>query len=235
MQHFMILKKKSFNLDFTIFLIVFIIHAVYYHQNRHNFVELQIQDHVPSQREIEFNSLGDKASYFRVLALELQFMGDTYGRSTPLKDYDYKLLYNWFRTLDSLDNISDYVPSLAAYYYSMTPKTADIQYLVNYLTEHSLHRIDQKWWWIYQASYLAFHKLGDKKQGIKIAEYLTTTKANIPIWIRQIPALYHEKIGDKEGAYIIIKSIMDNIDNISEKELNFMHFFIKERLKILEK
>ncbi len=181
-----------------------------------------------------FNSLGDNEAYFRVLALELQYMGDTYGRSTPLKDYDYKLLYNWFKLLDKLDNESDYVPSLASYYYSMTPRIKDIQYLVDYLKEHSLDRIDTKWWWIYQASYLAFHKLEDQKQGIEIADHLVNAKGDLPIWVRQLPAIYHEKVGDKEEAFLIIKNIMDNIDNISEHELNFMNIFLKDRLKIIE-
>jgi hypothetical protein len=77
--------------------------------------DLAIVPDVPSPLSIKAISLGDEQFYFRHLAFTLQNAGDTFGRFTALREYNYNKLYHWFSLLDSLDSRSHFVPSLAGY------------------------------------------------------------------------------------------------------------------------
>jgi hypothetical protein len=113
-------------------------------------------------------SLGDAQFYFRVLAIQLQNAGDSFGRFTALKNYDYSLLKKWFLLLDTMDAKSSLIPSLAAYYYSSTQTVADNRYLVEYLEENFTHDPPKKWWWLSQAAFMAKYKLQDKDLAIRL-------------------------------------------------------------------
>ncbi len=109
--------------------------------------KLDIVPPLPSQQEMAALSFGDTQFYFRGLALNLQMAGDTFGRSTPLKDYNYPKLLEWFRLLDRLDedcippkkleecraSTSNYIPSVAAYYFSKSQHPKDAKYVLDYL------------------------------------------------------------------------------------------------------
>ncbi len=196
--------------------------------------DMGIVPDVPGRAAVKALSFGDEEFYFRVLALDIQNAGDTFGRFTELYKYDFKKLYAWFTLLDSLDNESDYMPFIASYYYSQTQYVPDVRYVVNYLYEHSAGRPEKKYWWLAQAVYLAQHKLNDSDLALKMAKPLENAD-NAPYWVRQLPAFVHEKRGEMEDALQIIEHIQANSKNIPEGELRFMTYFVKERLKKLEK
>jgi hypothetical protein len=50
-----------------------------------------------------------------------------------------------------------------------------------------------------------------------------------------MPAFIHEKLGEKEQAYLIVKDIAENYEDLSPQELNFINYFIKDRLDMLMK
>jgi hypothetical protein len=56
----------------------------------------------------------------------------------------------------------------------------------------------------------------------------------IPLWARQTPAFLHEQRGEMDEALHIIDSILSNTDDIKQGELNFMRYFVEERLGKLE-
>ena len=184
----------------------------------------------PAKADVDLFSIGDKQFFFREKNFELQFMGDSYNITTPLKDYNYSLLYKWFIFLDEIDKESDLTPSLAGYYYSMTQYHPDVKYIIEYLDEHTKRREAQKWWWLMQASYLAKYKLKDLNKAVYFAKKLNKIKT-IPIWAQQSAAFIYEEMGENEAAYDIIKNIIDKIDEIPQHEINFMHYFVKDRLK----
>jgi hypothetical protein len=197
--------------------------------------DMHIVPNVPGKLAVKANSFGDEELYFRVLAMVLQNAGDTFGRFTPLKLYDYKKLSQWFYLLDSLDDKSNFVPSIASYYYSQTQYTPDVIYIVQYLDYHASKNLKDKWWWMSQAVYLANFKLKDYPLALKLAYKLASTPGKIPMWAKQMPAFIHEKLGEKEQAYLIVKDIADNYASISPQEMNFINYFIKDRLKLLTK
>lgn len=195
--------------------------------------DMSIVPDVPGRQTVKALSLGDDQFYFRVLALRLQNCGDTFGRFTALYKYDFKKLRAWFSLLDQLDTNSNMVPAMAAYYFSQTQHRPDVRYVVDYLYEHSAPRVEKKWWWLVQAIYLANHKLNDKDLALKVAQPLTTTR-NIPIWAQQMPAFVHEQRGEFEDAFSIMQGIQRDIKVMPKAEVNFMKYFINERLKKLQ-
>lgn len=194
---------------------------------------LEVVPNVPGQEYVEALTFGDKEFFFRVLAFQIQITGDTFGRFTPLRDYDMNKLYHWFKLLDTLDARSDMMPSMAAYYYSQTQHTPDIRYMVDYLYEHATNDIEHKWWWLVQAIYLAMHKLGDMDLALKVAKPLVDE--HVPVWAQQMAAVVHEKRGEMGDALQIMETIKDNAKEIPERDLKYMIYFVKERLHRLDK
>lgn len=202
--------------------------------SRHIFPELHILPPVPSKLHIKAASFGDEQLYFRTQALTLQNAGDTFGRFTPLKHYDYQQLERWFMQLNSLDPLSHFLPSLASYIFSQTQHPPDNKHIVRYLEHHAQQHPSRHWWWLSQAVYIANHKLNDKPWALKLAYQLASIKGNIPLWARQMPAFIHRDLGEKDASLAIMQGIARSVDNLSPGELQFMEHFIRERLGYLE-
>lgn len=189
---------------------------------------------VPNKQAVKALSFGDEQFYFRHLAYQLQNAGDSFGRSTPLKDYDYTTLKEWFFLLDSLDSTSHFIPALASYYYGQTQKTEDVRLVIDYLEQHARNDLTHKWWWLYQAIYLANHRLKDSQLALALAYQLADVTTDIPMWARQMPALLHEQLGEKEEALRFISNIADSYKDMDEKDLLYIQYFIKDRLGFLQ-
>jgi hypothetical protein len=229
------MTKLRFRTDYLVILFL-LLQGIFWYKTNLIKPEMMIVPNVPGEATVKALSFGDEQLYFRVLALELQNMGDTYGRFTALKNYNYKKLAQWFTLMDSLDSQSNFIPSLASYYFSQTQNKPDVRYIVDYLDMHGSRDPAKKWWWLSQAVYLSNHVLNDKARALEISMKLAKAPGkDIPLWARQMPAFIHEQLGEKDEALVIIQSIMQNEKNISDSELNFMHYFIKDRLnKILD-
>jgi|GEM_PF-342397 len=195
--------------------------------------EMGIVPDVPGERTVSALSFGDEEAFFRLLALNIQSSGDTFGRFTALYKYDYNKLYHWFRLLDGLNNQSNYLPAMATYYFSQTQNPADVRYLVDYLDEYTEGRVKEKWWWVVQGAYLAQHKLQDNNRALELAQRLRGVRG-IPVWAQQMPAFIQENRGEFGDALAIIQDILKHPEDFSEGELNFMRYFIDERLGKLD-
>jgi tetratricopeptide (TPR) repeat protein len=200
--------------------------------------DLGIVPEVPTDRTVKALSLGDDQFYFRTHAFQIQNAGDTFGRSTALKDYDYSKLYQWWMILDSLDDVSDFVPPLVSYYFSASQNPArDVPYVVKYLEQHADRHPDQKWWWYSQAVYHAKFKLKDLDTAQRIAHKMANISKEVdaPMWVRQMEAFILEEKGEYNGACDIIINIIDNYKDIKPGELKFMMYFINERIGAMVK
>jgi hypothetical protein len=206
--------------------------VVFWSQTRHIKPELEIVPAVPTKAALDAMSFGDNAFYFRVLALKLQNTGDSYGRFTPLKEYDYPKLALWFGLLDGLDRRSNMVPFMASHYFSQTQNTPDVRYMVDYLYTHALPDIEHKWWWLLQAMYLSMHRLNDMDLALKVATPLVNDK--VPVWAQQMAAVVHEKRGEMDDALRIMETIQRHSRDIPEADLRYMEYFVRERLHKLE-
>ena len=195
--------------------------------------DFSIVPEVPGKETLQALTFGDNEFYFRIMAFQLQNSGDTFGRFTALRYYDFNKLYHWFMLLDELDAKSNMIPSMATYYFAQTQNTPDVRYIVDYLYAHSTKDVAHKWWWLMQSIYLASHKLEDMDLALKVAQPLQNDA--VPVWAREMTAVVHEKRGEMEDALKIMETIRDNVDNIPQQDLNYMTYFVKERLGKLEK
>ncbi len=231
---------KSFTTRFSgffrfygFFLALLACNVIFWANTKHIRPELGVVPSVPGKEELALLKMGDDQFYFRMLALQMQNTGDTYGRFTPLKYYDMGKIRDWFTLLDGLDPVSDMMPTMAAYYFSQTQNQQDVRPLVDYLYEHSVRDIKRKWWWLLQSIYLAQYKLKDMDLALKVSKPLVNE--DVPIWAQQMVAVVHEKRGEMEDALRIMETIKDNAETIPERDLRYMVYFVKERLGRLEK
>lgn len=228
-------KSRYFRTDLWVVVMV-IIQIGFWNITRHYKPDLAIVPDVPSPLSIKAFALGDEEFYFRILGYQLQNAGDSFGRFTALKEYNYNQLYHWFTLLDSLNATSHFVPSMASYYYSQTQHKPDVRYIVRYLDEHASKDLYHNWWWLGQAVYLANFKLKDKVLALQLAKKLASIpRTDIPLWTKQMPAFILEQMGETDQAMAIIADVLNRIDDIDQGELNFMRYFVQERLnQILE-
>lgn len=204
----------------------------YWARTHHIKPAMDIVPDVPGKQAVQALSFGDNEFYFRVLAFSIQNAGDTYGRFTSLRYYDFNKLYHWFGLLDSLNARSNMMPAMAAYYFSQTQNTADVRYIVDYLYTHASRDVEHKWWWLLQAIYLSMHKLEDMDLTLKVAKPLVNPA--VPAFAQQMAAVVYEKRGEMEDALRIMETIRDNAKDISDADLKYMTYFIEERLSKLE-
>lgn len=196
---------------------------------------LEITPEIPTENQTEAFSLGDHQAYFRAKTLELQMAGDTFGRTTALKDYDFPLLKKWFFYLDTLDSKSNFTPSIAAYYFSRTQNPPDVIYPLDYLEAHADKDPAGKWWWYSQAIYLANSVLGDKQRALEIAKKLRASDGDLPVWARQMEVFIHEDLGEKDAAEAVMCEVFSGTKEWSDLETNFVIHFFKERMKTIGK
>ena len=235
-------RKTELFLD-AIFIILFLLlQIIFWYKTENIKPDLGIVPEVPTLSTVKAFSFGDEEFYFRYKGFMIQNTGDTFGRFSPLKDYDYNKLSQWFNLLDNLDSRSNYIPSLAAYYYSLTQNQEDVIYIINYLNSHADKDPKTKWWWYYQAMYLANNVYKDKDLAIEMAKKLKeNSPENAPLWTKQMLAILLSDKGENCEAIRVISGIIDEYEkpgkekSISDNEMNFMQFFIQQRLEELKK
>jgi tetratricopeptide (TPR) repeat protein len=199
---------------------------------------LEIVPAVPSKEMLKAFSFGDEEITFRYNGYMMQFLGDTFGRVTALKDYNYERLYRWWLLLDEINPISDLIVYVVGYYYGATQdKAADLPYVVDFLEQHADKHPELKWWWYYQAVYNAKYGLKDEKRALEIAHKLASLPKDVdmPIWTRQLEAFIYEGQGEyKQACDVIVNVVRDyGDDKIAQGEMNFIFNFITERLRTL--
>lgn len=220
----------------AIFTLAILLQLAFWYNTRDMKPQIEILPLLPGKDATLASSFGDEEFYFRVLGLEMQNAGDGFGTVTPLKDYDYELLSKWFSLLDSLNSESNFIPAVASYYYGMTQYEPDTIYLIDYLYNHSVGNLKEKWWWMIQAVNLANYRLKDKQIALQLAEILADDKnITVPMWVKQLPAIIKLQLGERDEAFFIIKKLLENEKNLSDEELNFMYFFIKDRLNMQDR
>jgi hypothetical protein len=236
----LIFHRNSQKIFLFLFLFLFSIQFIFWINTNNVRPEVGILPPLPNKATVQATSLGDTQFYFRLLSLRLQNAGDSFGRFTSLKKYDYNKLYSWLHFLSDLDFHSNVFPSLASYYYTSTAIADDARIMVQYLDEHSSRDIDKKWWWMFQASNIARYIVKDNQLALDLAYKLQKTNAKgAPYWVKQLPALLHARMGESCQSFLIINKILQDIENktyvASQEEMDFMRHFIDYRLKILRK
>lgn len=188
---------------------------------------------VPDETHISSMALGDKQFAYRMTGLTLQNLGDTGGRSTMLKVYDYDKLSKWFFLLDKMDSRSDYIPFLAAFYFGATPDKTQLPPIISFLEHAGNRSIGEKWRWLAHAIYLARFEARDMEYALRMANKLSLLQAetHMPAWTKQMPAFIQSDLGNKQAAYEIMFNILKSeAENLDPGEVGFTQYYICDRL-----
>ena len=186
----------------------------------------------PSNRVAKALAMGDGQFLYRAATFVLQNMGDDGGRTTPLKDYDYQRLGQWFFLLDRFDPVSEFLPVLVGYYYSQSQNPDDVRIVISYLAHIAIRDPDRNWRWFAHAIYLARHKVKDMNLALSLAYRMAAMKSpGIPVWAQQMPAFLLADVGEKEAARDLMEAIMESQPNLEPAEMEFMREFIETRLQ----
>ncbi len=228
----------SHKIFFWLFVLAFACQIFFWKKTENFRFDVEIVPPAPNKYIISAASLGDNEFLFRTLALRFQNSGDIFAGFIALKEYDYSRVYDWMKTLDTLNADSRMIPALAAYYYSQTQNPDDSRKVINYLDEHSSTNIDANWWWLFQAIYLS-KRIGDFDRALELAHKLAQNNAkDAPIWTKQMPAFISEEMGDGCLAFEVISKLIAENESGQRKftaeEMNFMRYFVTSRLRHLE-
>ncbi len=187
---------------------------------------------VPSKIGAMSMTLGDKEFSYRTLALMLQNFGEMGRDTTPLKDYNYDKLHDWFFLLHDLDPISDHVPMLAAHYFGGTVVPYQSSKVVNYLSVAGKVQGPEKWRWLAQAAYLAQHRMHNLDEALKYAYQLQRLSRNyeidMPQWARQMPVFVLNNRGEKAASRALMENLLVTEKNMHPTEVNYMKIFLME-------
>lgn len=186
----------------------------------------------PKEHFAAIYGLGDEAFSYRINALMLQNLGDTGGRVTSLKDYNYEDLTAWFFLQDKLDPVSDHIPHLAAYYFGNVQEPEKYRPVLEYLKMVGMRSEGIKWNWLYFAVYFARHKMNDLDKALELANALAKSEnPKVPDMIRNMSAYVLNMKGSKQEAYsMLVESLKANMDSMSSENINSTLAYICEQI-----
>jgi len=191
--------------------------------------DLDIIGPAPSAAVRQATAFGDEQLLYRIWALNLQNDGDTGGRATPLRDYNYGYVLDWLNTLGALDVHAHHHLQLAARYFSLTPNTDDVRRLVDFIDADVARAPREKWYWLAQAMSIAEIRLGDVELALMLSRKLAAyDPPDAPHWILMFPAVLLEKLGRLDEAESVMEEVRNRRwDILSQDERNYLEYFIQ--------
>jgi hypothetical protein len=184
------------------------LHAAFAWHSRDIRPDLAILSAPPARLEAKALAFGDDAFLYRVWVLGLQNAGDTGGRATPMRDYNYAHVAGWLETLDALDPRAQHHLFLATGYFSLSPHAPDVRRIVDFVVKASTARPAQNWYWLAQAMTLAERRLDDTPYALAISQQLAALDfPEMPAWLIAYPAILFERLGRYEEAKAAIANV----------------------------
>ncbi|MBI1301032.1 MAG: hypothetical protein GC137_05145 [Alphaproteobacteria bacterium] len=186
----------------------------------------------PDKKYAASYGLGDKAFAHRLNGIMIQNFGDSGGRSTALKDYNYENLAQWFFLQHYLDPASDYIPYVAAYLFGSLQEPEKYRPVISYLETVGTQPGDDKWRWLAQATFMARYTIGDLDLALKLAEKLASLpNDDLPGWVHNMPGFIMAAQGEKEAAYALLLEILkSSADKMHPNEVNSTKIYICTRI-----
>lgn len=191
--------------------------------------ELEIIAPPPGAQVRTVLAFGDEQLLYRMWALGLQNAGDTGGRTTAMRDYNYDYVLGWLNALSALDPHAEYHLLLAARYFSYTPNKNDLRRLVDFIAADVGRAPDKKWYWLTQAVIIAETKIGDLPLALDLARKLAAYDLpGGPGAPRMLPAILLEKVGRLAEAESAMEEVRTRWWNdLTEDERRYLEYFIQ--------
>jgi hypothetical protein len=225
------LKDRNIGL-YALFCLVLIFNIGYWYKTRDLRTQWANVPPVTSQSALERMSLSDPQFSYRVMAVFLQNFGSTGGRDQHFSLYDYGRLADWMRLGVALDQRSNLMPALAAYYYGAVNHHDNFRAIVDFLAEVGHQPGPQKWRWLAHAVYLARYQMQDLNYALQLAEKLAgLPRDDLPFWARQMPVFVMNAQGDKQAAYTLMMSVLGTeAQNLNPTEVRFIRDYVCDQV-----
>lgn len=187
----------------------------------------------PSREAALFYGLGDEELSYRQIGLILQNAGDTGGRMTSLLDYNYAHVRDWLWLADSLGPRSNYVPSMAAFYFGASKEKDQLKELVDYLVHAgTTPGLGERWRWLAHAIYIVRFQLHDAPRALELAQRLAViSDPDMPEWTRTMPAYVMSKMGDKKAARDLMLTLLATNKSMDRADINQTCWYVEENLR----
>jgi hypothetical protein len=186
----------------------------------------------PDRARAHLYGFGDTEFSYRTIGMMLQNAGDVGGRVTSLMNYDFRIIRDWLWLSYTLDSQSNYVPSLAAYYFGSTQKKEELKYLVDYLAKVGQDDGAERWRWLAHAVFIARFEMKNQEKALELAEKLAAVdQPDMPIWTKQMPAYVMANVGKKKAARDLMLTIAATDKTIDPAEINQTCWFINTKLR----
>lgn len=185
----------------------------------------------PSTFGAHATGLGDAQLSYRMIGFMLQNIAGADTRSQSLKSYNYADLKEWFFRGYHLDTRAVFIPALAAYYYGATTDPAQARYVIEFLRVAGNDPARGRWRWLAHSIFLAQHKVKDLNLAYELAEILQRLNtAEKPAWADMMPAMIKNSKGEKEDAYIMLKTMLEtSSESLDPTEINNLVAYICEQ------
>ena len=227
-------QTRSYACFWLIFVTLVTLHVTLWSSTRHIKASWQNVPPVPTANGAAAIALGDKQFGYRVAGLTLQNLGNVGGQVQKFEAYDYDRLKDWFFMAHGLDSRSNFVPYLAAFYFSAVKDQDKTRELIDYLRVAGSDDVPgyKKWRWLAQAVYLARFEVKDLELAYELALELAASKdPSAPIWTKQMPAFVMTAKGDKQAAYdLLVEMLRSSADKLPQYEINAMRSYICDRV-----
>ena len=186
----------------------------------------------PSAASAALSTLGDRQFAYRMTTLFLQNLGDTGGRVTNLREYNYIDLGKWFDLTFALDPYSNAAPTVAGYVYGANQNTSELGPIIDYLEKAGSVMKPQKWRWQLHAIFLARHRMKDYDRALDIANKLANRdEEGLPAFTKQAPAFVMNVKGDKQAALMMMTNLLKSEgEKLPPSEVNNIIAYICEQI-----
>jgi hypothetical protein len=148
---------------------------------------------VPSPASLDALAFGDRIFLHRLYALMIQNAGDTGGRIVPVRNYDFARVVGWLDVLLHLDPRSSFATAMAARYFGLSQDVRDVAPIVRFIMRDVATNPQLRWHWLYDAIYLARHRLKDDNLALEVAFQLASYDfKGVDFWASLTPAFILE-------------------------------------------
>jgi hypothetical protein len=196
---------------YFLFAVLLMTNIILWHSVRHTKAQWLNVPPTPSLASAQAFGLGDTQFAYRVFGVMIQNFGDTGGRVTPIKDYDFEALGRWFTLQHALDPKSDHMPFLAAFVFGGSQDPQKLGPVIDYLEKAAGDGAGQKWRWLAHAINLSRFKMNDMPTALRLAEKMAAFEnPDMPLWTRQMRGFIMNDRGDKQAALDVMLSILQS-------------------------
>lgn len=180
-----------------------------------------------------WSALGDPQLAYRSYGIMIQNMGDTGGRVTNLRKYDYDALGRWFQLEHRLDPLSDFMPYLAGYVFGGVRDAPEkVAPVVDYLEQAAGQGQGEKWRFLVHAIFLARYRMNDMPKALELAKKLDAyDNPDMPAWAHQMHIFILNAQGEKQAAYSLMLNLLKTEgETLNPYEVNATLSYICEQI-----